>query len=453
MTAPPRLRRLLRRYRVQLALRLVALCATVGAAVWLAAAGPATWIGVTVLAVLAGLWQAWALVRYTERTPRDLLRFLEAIRYDDLSLTVPARGQGPMFEAIADRFAEVSDAFRQLRTEREEQAQVLQTVVRHVGVSLIAFRADGEVILFNRAAKRLLGRPRLRHVSGLAPLGSRLVETLPALGSGERTLVRVERSDRVLDLAVHAAQFRLAGEPHTLVSLQDIRSELEEKEMEAWQQLTRVLTHEIVNSVAPIASLAATANQLLHRNGEAEVPLGDAREALQTIERRSQGLIHFVESYRSLTKIPKPTFALFPIADLFANVRTLLRTSMAEQGVALVVEVVPPTLELAADEELIEQVLINLLLNAMQALAGQPDARITLRARVGETGQVMIEVQDNGPGIEPEARERIFVPFFTTKTTGSGIGLSLSRQILRLHGGTLTVRSEPGIETAFILRF
>ncbi len=441
------MRRLLRRYRIQLVLRLAGFGATVGAGVWLAASGPAAWGGGTACAVLLGVWQAWALVRFTERTPRDLLRFLEAIRYDDLSLSVPARGQGPMFEAIAGRFAEVSDAFRQLRTEREEQAQVLQTVVRHVGVALIAFRDGGEVVLFNTAAKRLLGLPRLRHVSGLGPLG-RLADALPALGSGERALVRVERGDRTLDLAVHAAQFRLAGDPHTLVSLQDIRSELEEKEMEAWQSLTRVLTHEIVNSVAPIASLAATANRLLPDAERAEVV-----EALQTIERRSQGLIHFVESYRSLTKIPKPNFQLFPVADLFGNVSTLLRTSLAEQGVALDVQVMPQTLELAADEELVEQVLINLLLNAMQALEDQPDARITLRARIGEAGRAVIEVRDNGPGILPEVVERIFVPFFTTKAGGSGIGLSLSRQILRLHGGTLTVRSRPGVETVFALRF
>lgn len=443
-----RISRLLRRYRLHLALRLVGIAATAGAVVGLGARG--MWVAAA-LAGLAAVWQGWALVRVTERTPRDLLRFLEALRYDDLSLHVSAHGRGPMFEAIAEGFAEVTEAFRQLRTEREEQAQFLQTVVRHVGVALVAFRSDGEVVLFNIAAKRLLGLPRLRTVEGIAPVSRRLAEVLPALRSGEQALVRVERGDHTLDLAVRATQFSLAGELHTLASLQDIRSELEEREMEAWQQLTRVLTHEIVNSVTPIASLASTANRLLHR-GDAP-PLADAREALQTIERRSQGLIHFVESYRSLTRIPKPSFALFPAADLFANVRTLLRASLAEHGIALAVEVAPPTLELAADEELVEQVLINLLLNAMQALEGRDGARITLRARIGDEGRPVVEVCDNGPGILPEVRERIFVPFFTTKPTGSGIGLSLSRQIMRLHGGTLSVRSAPGAETVFALRF
>ena len=167
----------------------------------------------------------------------------------------------------------------------------------------------------------------------------------------------------------------------------------------------------------------------------------------------ARGLIHFVESYRSLTKIPKPRFEIFPVADLLSNVQTLLRTSMAENGVALDATITPPTLELAADEELIEQVLINLLLNAMQALEGQPEAQITLRARLGASGRAVIEVRDNGPGILPEVLERIFVPFFTTKAMrAAGSALSLSRQILRLHGGTLTVRSTPGVETVFALR-
>ena len=451
MAAPFRIARLLKRHRLQIVLRLVAIVATLALAAWLALRGPSGWVAPAALVAFFALGQGWALVRYTERTARDLLRFFEALRYDDLSLHVSAQGRGRLFEAIADGFAEVTEAFRQLRTEREEQAQYLQTVVRHVGVALIAFRDDGDVALLNIAAKRLLGVPRLRSLAGLNAVSRHLAETLPQLRSGDQTLVRVERGDQTLDLAVRATQFRLAGEPHTLVSLQDIRSELEEKEMEAWQQLTRVLTHEIVNSVAPIASLAATANLLLH--SEDDPTLDDAREALQTIERRSQGLIHFVESYRSLTKIPKPRFALFPVADLFGNVETLLRTSLRDQGVALTVEIEPPTLELAADEELIEQVLINLLLNAMQSLEGRADARVVLRARIGEAGRAVLEVGDNGPGILPEVRDRIFVPFFTTKPTGSGIGLSLSRQILRLHGGTLTVRSTPGVETVFALRF
>jgi len=444
----PALRRLLKRHRFVLALRVIAIAATAAAAGGLAVGE--SWV----LSVLgAGLVtvQGVALLRYTERTPREVLSFLEALRYDDLSVRVSGADRGPLFAAVAEGFAEVSEAFRRLRSEREEQSQVLQTVVRHVGVALLTFKSDGEVALFNTEAKRLLGVPGLRRVEHLARWSPPLAEALGRLRAGERALVRVEREDRVLDLAVYAAQFSLSGEPYTLVSLHDIRRELEEKEMEAWQQLTRVLTHEIANSVTPIASLAATAIERLA--GGAEATSGDVREALTTIERRSRGLVRFVETYKSFTQVPQPSFALIRVDELFEGVRMLLATSLRGHGISLEVEVKPPELELMVDPELIEQVLLNLLLNAIEALAGRPGARVRLRSRLGDSGRPVIEVIDNGPGIEPEALEQVFVPFFTTKAKGGGIGLSLSRQILRLHGGALNVRSEPGVETAFTLRF
>jgi two-component system nitrogen regulation sensor histidine kinase NtrY len=220
-----------------------------------------------------------------------------------------------------------------------------------------------------------------------------------------------------------------------------------------------VLTHEIMNSAAPIASLAATAGSLLARSGGdagdggAAEAVHDTREALEAIQRRSEALMHFVASYRSFTQIRQPDFRAFPALDLFRQVERLFRVQAEERGIDLRHRVDPADLTLTADEELVEQVLINLLLNAMDAVAGRPAARVELRARLDRYGHVLLQVADNGPGIPPDLQERIFIPFFTTKPEGSGIGLSLSRQILRLHGGTLRVRSDPGAETVFTLRF
>jgi two-component system, NtrC family, nitrogen regulation sensor histidine kinase NtrY len=444
-----------RRFRVQVAARALGVTATAGAAVVMFVWGGVAWTLPVGTALALTAWQLAALVRYAERPVRDLLRFFEALRYDDLTVRSAADDRGPLFEAVAHGFDEVSQAFRLLRSEREEQAQVLQAVVRHIGVALVAFRVDGEVVLFNPAAKRLLGVPALRRVEHLARWSPALTDALGRLRPGERALVRVDRGERALDLAVHAAQVRLQGDPLTLVTLQDIRPELEEREMEAWQQLTRVLTHEIANSVAPIASLAATARERLAEAVRQADGDGGAvvQEALATIERRSRGLIRFVDAYKSLTRVPQPQVEVVPVAELLGGVRALLATALRGHGIELEVSVEPPDLEVAADPELIEQVLINLLLNAVEALAGREGARVRIAGRVGESGRPVIEVSDNGPGIEPEALERIFVPFFTTKPTGSGIGLSLSRQILRLHGGTLSARSAPGEETVFSLRF
>ncbi|NNF59591.1 MAG: ATP-binding protein [Rhodothermaceae bacterium] len=439
-----------RHHRLRVVVRVAFIAATV------AGAGVLVWpLERYVLAgvlVLVAVWATARLVYYTEKPARDLTRFLESLRYDDVSQRFGSDRRGPIFRALSEAFEEVSTAIRQLRAEREEQARYLQTVVRHVGVALIAFRPDGTVALINHTARRLLGVARLRTIEGLRPINPQLTDTLLGLHTGERALIRTERGDEAMSLLMHAAQFRLRGAPYTLVSLQDIHVELEEQEMQAWQQLTRVLTHEIANSVAPIASLAGTASDRLRNGVEATESTTDVREALATIERRSNGLMHFIEAYRSLTRIPKPEFTLFPVRELFDDVATLLQTSFGAGAVTLETEVDPKGLELAADRELVEQVLINLLLNALQALEGRRGNHVALRARAGVGGTPIIEVEDDGPGVPDDALDRIFVPFYTTKPTGSGIGLSLSRQVMRLHGGRLRVRSKPG-QTIFTLHF
>ncbi len=406
---------------------------------------------------LAIIYQVVALVYYAEKAPRDITRFLESIRQADFSQGATARKRGPLFDQLSTAYVEVMAEFQRIRGEKEEHLRYLQTVVQHVGIALISFRSDDTVELINTAAKRLLDLRHLKNIGDLASLSTPLVQTLRRLESGEQAVVKVVQEDQELQLAVYATRFRLRGETHAIVSLQDIRGELEEKEMEAWQRLTRVLTHEIMNSAAPIASLAATAHRLLdaHLSEVSPVPEGieDTREALAAIERRSQTLVHFTDSYRSFTKIPTPQFEVFPVRALFAPVHRLLRVQAEEQGIDFSTHITPETLELTADEGLLEQVLINLLLNAMDALAGRADARLELRARIDRHGRALLQVVDNGPGIPPELQERIFVPFFTTREGGSGIGLSLSRQIMRLHGGSLSVRCEPEVETVFILRF
>ena len=258
----------------------------------------------------------------------------------------------------------------------------------------------------------------------------------------------------MLQLAVYATGFRLREQEYSLVSLHNIQSELEEQEMEAWQKLIRVLTHEIMNSITPIASLAGTVNGMLNGAGQVEdETIDDVRQALQTIQRRSEGLLRFVDTYRNLTHLPTPEFQILPVAELFDRVAQLMRPQLEEQGTSLAVEVEPRSLELTADAGQIEQVLINLLRNAAQALDGQQGGRIGLRARMDGRGRPLIEVSDDGPGIVTEALDKIFIPFFTTRQDGSGIGLSLCRQIMRLHRGTIGARSQPGEETVFALRF
>ena len=450
----PALTRVWRRYRVRLALRLGALAAASAGAAALATsatpwAGPAAVAAGAVAAGAVALGAAWGAVRAAERPARDVTRFLEGVRYDDVSGRFSAPFEGEPFGALAAAFEEVGGAFRRVRAEREEQATYLGAVVRHVGVALVAFRADGTVTIFNLAARRALGVARPRTLDGLRRRAPAAAAALAALAPGERALVRLETEGGPSELVAYATRFAVGPEVHTLVSLQDIRRELEARELGAWQDLARVLTHEITNSVAPIASLAGTARGLLDRAPDAG-RAADVREALGTIERRSRGLVSFVEAYRTLARLPRPTPSVIRASELLGDVALLARASAPAVGVA--VEVDPERLEVVADPDLVEQALVNLALNAVEALAGRDGGHVWLRASPGPGGRAVIRVADDGPGLAPGVADRVFVPFFSTKPGGSGIGLALAHRIARLHGGTLTVESEPGVRTTFTLR-
>ena len=403
------------------------------------------------------LYQTWALIHYVERTQRDLTRFLQAIRYEDFAQSFTGAGLGSAYNNLKDAFNEVLEAFRKTRAEREENFQYLQTVVQHVGIGLICYTPDGRIELMNTAAQRLLRKPHMRDVRELETVSKAFSEALLKLRSGDKTLVKIQDEDELLQIIVYATELRMRGESFILASIQNIQSELEEQEMEAWQKLIRVLTHEIMNSITPISSLTSTVRDLLPDSAHASSlnpdTLPDVHTALKTIQSRSEGLLHFVEAYRQLTNISRPDFQIFQVSELFARVVFLMQGECDKNDIALYTAIDPRTLELTADPDLIEQVLINLMRNAVQALAGRSNARMDLSAQLDGRGRVVIRVQDNGPGILEDVQERIFIPFFTTKRDGSGIGLALSRQIMRVHRGTISVQSKPEEETVFTLRF
>ncbi len=405
--------------------------------------------------------QIYGLIRFVDQTNRDLSRFLLAIRHGDYSQSFTPRASGRSFKELHDAFNEVISFIQEQRSEKEEQYWYLQAVVQHIGMGLIAFRQNGEIDLINGAARKLLRAITThtrqagvtpRSIQSLEQINKPLADAVYALQDGGKNIVKIQTSDDIFHLAVYATMFKLGGDRYTLVSFQNIGRELEEKEMEAWQNLIRVLTHEIMNSVTPISSLASTGSSLVKSEIAGEV-VDDIRDAFQTIEKRSEGLLHFVNAYRNLTRIPKPSFQITPVKDMFNNIIKLLKPQIAGNNTMVETSVEPKKLEVTADPELIEQVLINLLKNSIEALQERDGAVIRLTARLDPQGRVVMQVADNGPGIVPEAIEKIFIPFFTTKDNGSGIGLSLSRQIMRLHGGSISVRSIPDKETVFTLRF
>jgi nitrogen fixation/metabolism regulation signal transduction histidine kinase len=411
-----------------------------------------------IIVALLFVYQVYSLIHLMETTNRRLTTFLEAIRHADFSQSFRGTELGRSYRQLNDAFSDVMKNFQKIRSEKEENYRYLQTVVQHVGIGLIAFDRTGKIELINTAAKRLLNVTQIGHIQILEPISKELVQKLQEMKPRKRDLIRIQYEDDILNLAIYTTEFRLRGRALTLASIQNIQSELEEQEMEAWQKIIRVLTHEIMNSMTPISSLAKTIDEWLQEFGKGQggsetEDVQEIQEAITTIQKRSKGLIHFVESYRKLTRVPQPNFQILKVNDLFKRVIQLMEKELEEKKIKLQQSIDPQELTVTADSELIEQVLINLFKNSIAALNKHKRGQIFLSGAKDQRGRVILSLTDNGPGIDPEAREKIFIPFFTTKKTGSGIGLSLSRQIMRQHRGNITVTSVPDKETTFKLIF
>lgn len=422
-----------------------------------------------VSSILIGVFilsQVINLISYVETTNNQLQRFFEAISYNDFSQTFSNKGSNKSFSSLNDAFNEIIEKFKNERSKGEESFRYLQTVVQHVGIGLFSYNQKGEIELFNTAAKRLLDVSVLRNVEQLKEISPRIFDTVTGLKSGARTLLNCTVSSETLQLAIYATEFKMKGDNYKLISLQNISMELDEKEMDAWQNLTQVLAHEIMNSITPIASLSDTVNSMLMGDVfGSETPqsipsetLQDVKDALGTINKRSLGLMRFVNSYRNITQIPTPIFEVLPVKEVLERVRNLMKGEASRLRVQVEVIIDPETLEITADSQLIDQALINIVKNAFKALHDTTNPKIILRGRIDESGNPAIDVEDNGPGIKESVKEKIFVPFYTTSKAntengGSGIGLSLSRQIMRMHRGTLTVTKSHEGCTIFSLRF
>ncbi|MCZ6520612.1 MAG: ATP-binding protein [Bacteroidetes bacterium] len=378
---------------------------------------------------------------------------MNSIKYDDFSHTYATQTTGtPSTDRLNKELNQVIKKFREVRAEKEAQYHYMKTIVQHVGIGIITFDKKGDIQIINTAAKKLLKVNQVKNINSLESISDPLVQTFYKLKTGGRDLVKIERLGDEVQLAVYAIELTLRGDDFKLVSLQNIRNELEEKEMEAWQNLIQVLTHEIMNSVTPISSLAATVEEELGQhindkkkhNGFNAEDIEDLHLAVQTIHRRSLGLIRFVSDFRNLTRIPTPKREPHKVKEIFDQIVMLLKTEIKKGRIKINMDITPQSLTINVDKELMEQVLINLIKNAIQALCAEDDGKdkiIDLRAQQNEKNETTISIKDNGPGIDDEALSKIFIPFFTTKKHGSGIGLSLSKQIIRKHNGTLTVKS------------
>ena len=397
------------------------------------------------------------LIIYVTRTNRELAKFLMSIKYSDFSVYYSSQHKKSYIGDLHHAFNEIIDSFKEIKIEKELQLQFLSLIVEQINVGLIALNGKKEVILMNSAAENILEVKKPKTWNQLAAKISAFTTEVDKLSLGGKKLI--ELGDNKKQLSLNVNNSILLDENHIIISFQDIKNEIEQKEAEAWIRLIRILNHEIMNSVTPISSLTETILMILGKD-ENKVNIEDLNteqirdviRSVKTIQNRSDGLFDFVTEYRKLTKIPYPKIEVVQVTELLQNAEQLWKPELIKHQIEFNFKNVGGGLIIHADPHLIEQVLINLIKNSIQALENIQNPKISVSA-YDTNGQVKIEVEDNGKGIPKKIINDIFVPFFTTKEKGSGIGLSLSRQIMRMHGGNISVKSTPQFETIFTISF
>jgi len=431
------------RYRAQFRfltiIQVICLVASISLLVWTVFATDHYAVPIVISIIV--LLQIIGLLRYVEAHVDTLEEFFAAVNYEDFTRRFV---EDDVDIELKGAFNRIIQKFQNARAERDFQAGYLETVVRHVPVPFIAVRSDGSLSLVNNPARRLTGLPALQHIDQLAELDPQLPAVMRDIEPGQQQMLQTKLREVPVELRISVSEIRMAGDVERLYSIENLSGELTAREASAWRNLIRVLTHEIMNTLTPVTSLAQTTTTMLDDPEATE----DIREAVTTIARRSEGLMKFVARYRELLKVPQPDIGSVSVVDALQGVSTLLGDELEELN--FTIDVVPPSLEVQADSQLLDQVLLNLVRNAIDAMQGTESPLLELGARL-DYGRVVIKVTDNGSGIADESIEQIFVPFFTTKRDGSGIGLSLSRQIMTAHGGDIVVNSDTGGTTVSLV--
>jgi signal transduction histidine kinase len=423
--------------------------------------GNTKWLATPFVCGALVLISTFDLIRYVERTSRDLAGFLTCVAHQDFSTPAAIPYKGRVFAELQEAYGVLTGELRRLNLQKAANLQYLEAVIEHVGIALCCLDERGEVKMVNGPARRLFEVAHLNSHKSFGRVDARLPELLLQLGDGERTLLDVRRGDDTLQLVLYATTFELVQQRYKLVSFHNIRDELDQQEIDSWRKLIRVLTHEIMNSVTPITSLSRLIRETMIDESVSPpafrrlVPQeqDDMLRSVTAIHTRSSGLLDFVQAYRSFAKLPEPVFTTVNVPGLLEHVRTLMSQDMDAAHIAVDLQCRDTGLTVRADAGQAEQVLINLLRNAVDALSGMPQPRIELRGFRNDQGKVLVQVIDNGAGIEPEHLDSIFIPFFTTKRNGTGVGLSISRQLMRVNRGGISVRSTPGEGSVFTLRF
>jgi two-component system, NtrC family, nitrogen regulation sensor histidine kinase NtrY len=404
--------------------------------------------------------QVWELIRFVNRTNNHLARLFNALLHRDFSLTFQDEIRDRSFRDLEQSLNQVVEAYKAVKIERETQYHLLQMLVSQVNIGIIALENESEISIINPTSESLLGVKGIRNWKLLKHLNPAFASAADEIGNHGRRLIELESGGEKKLLSVDVSTTTLLDKPFRLYVIQDINKEIEQKEIEAWHKLIRILTHEIMNSVTPISSLTETTQTMLQHGDNSvrrvdeltDENISDILFSLRTIQKRSDGLLNFVESYRKLSRVPKPVKEQVEVKELLFSIEKLMHEELVRNNIHLELLQLHSITSAPIDRTLAEQVLINLITNSMHALKGKSDPGIEITTS-NDARHLFIEVRDNGKGIAPKEISEIFIPFFSTRKDGSGIGLSLSKQIMNAHGGSIKVRSVVGEGTRFLLTF
>lgn len=399
-------------------------------------------------------------IHYANSLNRKIAFFFDAVKNDDTTLHFPENRNNKSLQTLHHSLNDLNHRISEIKIKSENRERFFQEMMKYSASGILAVDEKESVEIINNSALQLIGMLQISHMSLLRQKNEALYDTLKNIKPSQTTTLKILAGDDLKLISIKVAVLNFGNKQYRIYSLYDIKAEIEENELDSWQKLIRVITHEIMNSIAPITSLSTTLKKFLTREGKAVEPqhitdkeIANTLHGLEVIEKTSKDLMHFVEDYRRLTKVPKPVFATIVIEDWLNRIIALNTPRLEQENIELKLVNKNKQCTLTGDEKLLTQVLINLLTNAMDALKNAENKRIIIKVTNPIQGNTKISISDNGAGIAPEEIEKIFIPFYTTKEHGSGIGLSLSRQIMRAHKGSISAISVPTKSTTFTLSF
>jgi nitrogen fixation/metabolism regulation signal transduction histidine kinase len=448
------------RFQLQIIIYLIGICLSFTIALYLViviGSFPAVFGGI--LATIIGGILFRYLYLFIAKTNRKLQRFIDSIKYSDFVLKFSSDDNlDKNFKGLNNSFNSILEAFRKERNSKEENLQYLKTILQQVNTGLMVIHDDGSIVLVNDRAKKIIDLRRINHIDELKPVDERLYKILSSFSVNTNYLLDFLDNTQLI---IRSTSLKIKSKTVRIFTFQNIYSELQQKEIESWQNLIKILRHEIMNSMTPISSLNATLSDILDKDLVLDADnyilpkesVEDLKEGLSTIKNRTDGLIKFIDSYRAYSNLPKPNFKQLNLKELIQKTCQLLDPEVSKAGIVFEYSIPAESIQINGDAYLLEMVLINLVKNAIQANENIENARIEITSGYDEKGVPFVAVMDNGKGIVPEAIDKIFMPFFTTKKIGTGIGLSLSKQIMQMHHGTLSVKSDKGKQTTFSIKF